>query len=109
MTDVSVRLVKLDTVASVGSMSGMPGGDGPGIERDDGVETEGGSGVEGVGTRGPRRGSGAGDNALEGVRLDTVDSGSAINSGCTSSSLSSGTRDGIVGMLDTLTAGLLTQ
>ena len=80
VTDVSVKLVKLDTVASVGRTIGGPGGDGAGTERDDGVETEGCAGVEGVRTRGPRRGTDGGDSGLDGVRLDTTDSGSGTNS-----------------------------
>ena len=107
VTEDSVGLDTVETLARGGKLTEESGREGPGIEGEDGVDRLRGSGVETEGTCGSCGGD-IRESGLDGVTLDTTDEGRGMFSADLSSSYS-GTTDGIVGMLETLGAGLLTQ
>ena len=110
VTEDSVGLDTLEKLGSEGKTTGEAGGDGPGIDGEEGVDRPGGMGVGKLGTCSPIPGGGKGDKSLDGVTLETVDGGSGIFSGRIYSSSTVSTSElGIVGMLETLGTGLLAQ
>lgn len=81
MTEDSVGLDMVETLGIAGKTTGEAGGDGPGIEGEDGLDRLGREGVRTLGTGSPISGGGSGDNSLDGVRLETEDGGSGMFSG----------------------------